>query len=103
MTTTTPSELNEEDLVHFNLGASDPWDDENDDYPEVIFHKVPSADIVYETTPQVPKFVGKYLLGDALGEGSYARVRYGGIIVVLLIVTLATEHSATTPSDRIIV
>ena len=103
MTTTTPSELNEEDLVHFNLGASDPWDDENDDYPEVIFHKVPSADIVYETTPQIPKFVGKYLLGDALGEGSYARVRYGGIIVVLLIVTLATEHSATTPSDRIIV
>lgn len=75
MTTTTPSELNEEDLVHFNLGASDPWDDENDDYPEVIFHKVPSADIVYETTPQVPKFVGKYLLGDALGEGSYARVK----------------------------
>lgn len=75
MTSAASAELNN-DIVHFNLGASDPWEDELDDYPEVIFHKVPSADIVYETVPRVPKFVGKYLLGDALGEGSYARVRY---------------------------
>ena len=33
-----------------------------------------SADIVYETRPRVPKFIGSYLLGDVLGEGSYARV-----------------------------
>lgn len=64
------SELNS-DIVHFNLGASDPFDDDN----EVIFHKVPSSDIVYETVPRRPKFVGSYLLGDALGEGSYARVK----------------------------
>ncbi|KAL5250339.1 hypothetical protein ACHWQZ_G016169 [Mnemiopsis leidyi] len=64
-----------DDIVHFNLGASDPWDDDLDEYPEVIFHKVPSADIVYETAPRIPKFVGKYLLGDTLGEGSYARVK----------------------------
>ena len=82
-----------DDIVHFNLGASDPWDDDIDEYPEVIFHKVPSADIVYETTPRVPKFVGKYLMGDTLGEGSYARVGYGGIVVVFSVVMLATNHS----------
>jgi len=58
--------------VHFDLGASDPWDD---DFPELIFHRVNSADIVYETRPRVPKFIGSYLLGDVLGEGSYARVK----------------------------
>ena len=77
MSTIEPTLPADEGTVHFNLGASDPWDD--DDYPDVIFHKVPSADIVYESTPRVPKFIGQYLLGDVLGEGSYARVRNGGI------------------------
>ena len=45
-----------------------------------ILLQVPSADIVYETVERVPKFVGKYLLGDVLGEGSYARVRIGTIV-----------------------
>ena len=81
--TQSPTNLTD-DIVHFNLGASDPWEDDEDDggYPEVIFHKVPSADIVYETVERVPKFVGRYLLGDALGEGSYARVRRYNFLVL---------------------
>lgn len=43
--------------------------------PPLSFHRVSSTEILYETKRRVPKFIGKYLMGDALGEGSYSKVK----------------------------
>jgi len=48
----------------------------NDDLENgVIFHRVPSDQIVYRTRRKRAKLVGKYLMGDMLGEGSYGKVK----------------------------
>jgi serine/threonine-protein kinase 11 len=39
------------------------------------FHRVSSNEILFQTKKRVPKFIGKYLMGDALGEGSYSKVK----------------------------
>ena len=37
--------------------------------------RVDSADILYETKPKKVKILGNYVMGDVLGEGSYAKVK----------------------------
>lgn len=41
----------------------------------VAFHRVSSRDLMYEEKKKRPKFLGIYLMGDVLGEGSYSKVK----------------------------
>lgn len=46
----------------------------NDDEDLNFFHRVDSDQILYERRKRA-KLVGKYLMGDLLGEGSYSKVK----------------------------
>ncbi|XP_041475778.1 serine/threonine-protein kinase stk11-like isoform X1 [Lytechinus variegatus] len=46
-----------------------------DDDDHIFIHRVDSADIVYQPRKKRAKMVGKYLMGDTLGEGSYGKVK----------------------------
>lgn len=48
--------------------------DEDNDETELGFHRVNSDQIIY-TKKKKFKMVGKYVMGDMLGEGSYAKVK----------------------------
>jgi len=86
--------------VSFGLGGLDPLDDgdiaalddaavdeldsalgfmnaaDDDDLENgIFFHRVASDQIVYRTRRKRAKLVGKYLMGDMLGEGSYGKVK----------------------------
>lgn len=50
-------------------------DDENDDNDIMFFHKVDSNEIIYQTKKKRCKMIGKYVMGDLLGEGSYGKVK----------------------------
>ena len=52
-------------------------DDPNYDLDEVnmFFHRVDSDQIIYEEKRKKCKFIGKYVMGDVLGEGSYGKVK----------------------------
>ena len=39
------------------------------------FHRVDSVEILYKEKKKRVKFVGKYIMGDAIGEGSYSKVK----------------------------
>lgn len=43
--------------------------------PPNIFNRVNSADIIYQAKRKKCKLVGKYVMGDILGEGSYGKVK----------------------------
>ncbi|EDO45439.1 predicted protein [Nematostella vectensis] len=64
------NDLDVNPLAHF---SSPPWL-ENDD-PTIIFHRVNSDQIIYSPRAKRAKLVGKYLMGDMLGEGSYGKVK----------------------------
>ncbi|CAG9560574.1 unnamed protein product [Danaus chrysippus] len=49
--------------------------DLNLDQTNLFFHRVDSADIIYRTKKKKCKMVGKYVMGDVLGEGSYGKVK----------------------------
>lgn len=51
----------DDDLVNVNI---------ND-----IFHHVDSDQIIYQTKKRRLKMIGKYVMGDLLGEGSYGKVK----------------------------
>lgn len=48
--------------------------DDEDDHG-LGFHRVNSDLIVYRAVRKKAKFVGKYIMGDMLGEGSYGKVK----------------------------
>lgn len=52
-------------------------DDPNYDVDEfnMFFHRVNSDQIIYEEKKKRCKFIGKYVMGDLLGEGSYGKVK----------------------------
>lgn len=41
----------------------------------MFFNRVDSAEIIYRTKKKSCKMVGKYVMGDILGEGSYGKVK----------------------------
>ncbi|GBP25773.1 hypothetical protein EVAR_94791_1 [Eumeta japonica] len=49
--------------------------DLNLDQSNLFFHRVDSADIIYRSKKKKCKMVGKYVMGDILGEGSYGKVK----------------------------
>ncbi|XP_053602531.1 serine/threonine-protein kinase STK11 isoform X2 [Plodia interpunctella] len=49
--------------------------DLNIDHTNLFFHRVDSADIIYRSKKKKCKMVGKYVMGDMLGEGSYGKVK----------------------------
>ena len=63
---------------HFDvLDQLDPIDFLNDDDvgESMFFHRVDSDQIVYQPRRRRAKLIGKYILGDILGEGSYGKVK----------------------------
>lgn len=54
-----------------------PW--MNDDRDGVVcdmgFHRVDSDQIIYRSKKKRCKLIGKYIMGDVLGEGSYGKVK----------------------------
>lgn len=52
-------------------------DDPNYESDEInmFFHRVDSNQIIYEEKKKKCKFIGKYVMGDILGEGSYGKVK----------------------------
>lgn len=48
-------------------------DDNDDGIP--FFHRVESDEIIYQTKKKRCKMIGKYVMGDLLGEGSYGKVK----------------------------
>uniref|UniRef100_A0A1B6EF04 Serine/threonine-protein kinase STK11 n=1 Tax=Clastoptera arizonana TaxID=38151 RepID=A0A1B6EF04_9HEMI len=49
--------------------------DEDNDDTDLGFHRVNSDQIIYQTKKRKCKMIGKYVMGDLLGEGSYAKVK----------------------------
>ena len=47
---------------------------EFDEQAAMQFHRVDSIEIVYPKRKR-PKFVGRFIMGEKLGEGSYSKVR----------------------------
>lgn len=58
--------LNDEEIDDLDL---------NLDQSNLFFHRVDSADIIYRCKKKKCKMVGKYVMGDILGEGSYGKVK----------------------------
>lgn len=57
--------------VGCGLGALLPEDEDH----SLGFHRVNSELIVYRPVKKKAKYVGKYIMGDMLGEGSYGKVK----------------------------
>jgi len=58
-----------------NVDSLDFINAEDDLENGVFFHRVASDQIVYRTRHKRAKLIGKYLMGDMLGEGSYGKVK----------------------------
>ncbi|XP_063229935.1 serine/threonine-protein kinase STK11 [Bacillus rossius redtenbacheri] len=51
------------------------WINDDDIDVNTFFHRVDSDQIIYQTKKKKCKMVGKYVMGDLLGEGSYGKVK----------------------------
>ena len=49
--------------------------DNDIDEPSLFFHRVDSDQIIYQPRRKRAKLIGKYILGNLLGEGSYGKVK----------------------------
>ena len=59
-----------------NLGSLDlNFAPDDEDHCSLLFRRVDSDQIVYRTRPKQAKLIGKYIVGDVLGEGSYGKVK----------------------------
>ncbi|UYV68884.1 STK11 [Cordylochernes scorpioides] len=47
----------------------------NDEEGPYFFNRVNSKDIIYQAKKKKAKMIGKYIMGDVLGEGSYGKVK----------------------------
>lgn len=59
--------LDDEEIDKLDLSAIDPG--------HMFFNRVDSAEIIYQAKKKACKMVGKYVMGDVLGEGSYGKVK----------------------------
>ncbi|XP_065199474.1 serine/threonine-protein kinase STK11 [Planococcus citri] len=60
----------------FNDYCFQPWNDDNDGTAnDMGFHRVDSDQIIYRSKKERCKLIGKYVMGDMLGEGSYGKVK----------------------------
>ncbi|ESP05300.1 hypothetical protein LOTGIDRAFT_208293 [Lottia gigantea] len=48
---------------------------DDDNLDNLFFHRVDSAQIIYQPRRRRAKLIGRYLMGDLLGEGSYGKVK----------------------------
>lgn len=72
-------QFSEDDLLDTNCGQAVTWlnDDENEklemsiniDATNMFFNRVESAEIIYQAKKKTCKMIGKYVMGDKLGEG----------------------------------
>lgn len=70
-----PGEYTDED-DDLGLGWEYPFDSNQDDLSNLIaIERVDSRDVVFDNRPKKTKILGKYVMGDVLGEGSYAKVK----------------------------
>jgi serine/threonine-protein kinase 11 len=69
--------LNEEDINSDNVSELEPvtWLNDEDTEVNMFFHRVDSNQIIYQTKKKKCKMIGKYVMGDLLGEGSYGKVK----------------------------
>ncbi|KAH9488302.1 Serine/threonine-protein kinase stk11 [Bulinus truncatus] len=58
---------------HENINPIDFFDDVDDG--DLIIHRVDSDQVVYQPQRHKVKLIGKYLMGEILGEGSYGKVK----------------------------
>lgn len=68
------------ELLNANSGQAVTWlnDDENEkldmsiniDATNMFFNRVESAEIIYQAKKKTCKMIGKYVMGDKLGEGN---------------------------------
>lgn len=59
--------LDDEEINRLDLSCVDPGN--------LFFNRVDSAEIIYQAKKKACKMVGKYVMGDVLGEGSYGKVK----------------------------
>lgn len=59
----------------FQIDPLDSWLTEPEDDGPLVFHRVNSKEIIYQTRKKKAKLIGKYVMGDVLGEGSYGKVK----------------------------
>jgi len=53
----------------------DPWNDDENMSGVVAIQRVDSRDVVFDNRVKKAKMLGRYVMGDVLGEGSYAKVK----------------------------
>lgn len=63
--------------AHFIVGMPDDAAVESDGDPFIgVFHRIDSkTQVIVEARSKRAKFIGKYVKGDSLGEGSYGKVK----------------------------
>lgn len=47
----------------------------DEDCGDLFIHRVKSDEVIYQPQRHKVKFIGKYLMGEILGEGSYGKVK----------------------------
>lgn len=63
----------EDGSSRFNLES---WLNDIEDHEgPFVFHRVNSQEIIYQARKKRAKMIGKYVMGDVLGEGSYGKVK----------------------------
>lgn len=63
-------------VVWLNDGENNDLDDDLETVNiNNFFHRVDSDQIIYQTKKRKLKMIGKYVMGDLLGEGSYGKVK----------------------------
>lgn len=64
-----------------NRGNAVAWIHHGDDFDDehlddnIFFHRVESDQLIYQARKKKGKMIGKYVMGDVLGEGSYGKVK----------------------------
>ncbi|XP_011306753.1 serine/threonine-protein kinase STK11 [Fopius arisanus] len=69
----------DDDIDNDLFGDVEPvtWSNDDPDLDDIntFFHRVDSDQIIYEEKKKRCKLIGKYVMGDLLGEGSYGKVK----------------------------